>query len=200
MGEITLGSSFGQALSNVAALSHTIIEIGSGSGLGSTACLAHGLSLHACLYAVEAAPERATACSDNYADDQRIHVLQGVVSSNALMTRGQVLDHALYSTIEDHYIQWYTKEADDYTSAVNVADKLPARCDMLLLDGGEFSTWGDWLVLRDMQPTWIALDDVNVIKTNAIASHLVAQGWKRVFHTDERNGSSIFQKPTESLA
>lgn len=195
MGEITSVSSFGKALSCAASCVHTVIEIGSGSGLGSTACLVGGLKDDARLYAVEAAAERARACCANYAHDSRVRVLHGVVSTDALMTRGQVMDHALYPTIEEHYIQCYAKEAADYASAVNVVDRLPRRCDMLVLDGGEFSTWGDWLALRGMQPTWIALDDVNVIKTSAIAARLTASlGWHRVFHTDERNGSSIFRK------
>ena len=197
MGEIGSASSFGQALSETASSAPVIIEVGSGSGLGSTACLVRGLQKEGRLYAIEAARERADACRANHSHDSRVHVLHGVVSRDALMTRGQVLTHALFPAIEGHYDQCYAKEAADYDSAPHVLDRLPKQCDMLVLDGGEFSSWGDWSVLKDTRPTWVALDDVNVIKTSSIADELTVQGWHETFRTDERNGSSIFRRPSQ---
>lgn len=193
MGEVTLSSGFGQALSDAASQCDIIIEIGSGFGEGSTACLASRLKHGGKLFAVEAAKERAEACRLAYIRNPQVHVFHGVISSGALMTREEVTSHPLFGSIEGHYNQCYDKEQDSYATAPNVRSKLPQKTDMIVLDGGEFSTWGDWQVLKDTMPRIVALDDVNVVKTSAIAAELQKKGWTRIFHTDERNGSSIFE-------
>ena len=134
-------------------------------------------------------------CAQKYATDERVTVLSGVISKDAVMAREEVTQHPLFSLIEGHYDQHYAREVNDYKSADQVANELPEQADMLLLDGGEFSTAGDWSVLKDRGAAWVALDDVNVIKTSAIAKELQEAGWQRVFHTDDRNGSSVYWNP-----
>ena len=62
---------------------------------------------------------------------------------------------------------------------------------MVCLDGGEFSTMGDWETLQCKGPKVVALDDVHAIKCHDIKSDLLAAGGELVFYDPERNGSAI---------
>jgi len=66
---------------------------------------------------------------------------------------------------------------------------------MIVLDGGEFSTLYDWIILQKLNPKIVALDDVNVIKTHSIYEELIKNGWVIVAENlQERNGWSILER------
>ena len=71
--------------------------------------------------------------------------------------------------------------------------ELPKMFDMVLLDGGEFTTWYEYLELKD-RCTVLALDDTNVSKCRRIVEDLKAQPerWEILLdNTTERNGTVI---------
>jgi hypothetical protein len=69
-------------------------------------------------------------------------------------------------------------------------------CDVILLDGGEFSTEGDWTALYHPNLKVVALDDTNIMKTSRIYAQLKADpNWRCVYDTPTlRNGAAIFMK------
>jgi hypothetical protein len=75
---------------------------------------------------------------------------------------------------------------------------LPKVIDFLLLDGGEFTTDGDFLTLWDRCRV-IALDDCNPaksVKTIYAKTCLERAGWTKLAGSDEdRNGWVIFERP-----
>jgi hypothetical protein len=73
-----------------------------------------------------------------------------------------------------------------------------SKIDLLLLDGGEFTTDGDFLTLWDRCRV-IALDDCNPaksVKTIYAKTCLERAGWKLLAgDNNDRNGWSIFARP-----
>ena len=66
-------------------------------------------------------------------------------------------------------------------------------CDVVLLDGGEFTTWYEYLAIKDRCKI-LALDDTNVAKCRRIVEDLKAQPgrWKIVLNEPhERNGNVV---------
>jgi hypothetical protein len=73
---------------------------------------------------------------------------------------------------------------------------LPEIFDLVLLDGGEFTTWYEYLAIRDRCKI-LALDDTNVMKCRRIVEDLKAQParWEILIEdTQERNGNVVARR------
>ena len=76
-------------------------------------------------------------------------------------------------------------------------NEIPQIFDVLLLDGGEFTTWYEYQKLKNKCKI-IILDDTNVPKCKKIIHDLKSQPnkWKLIFNSDERNGCAAFSLVT----
>ena len=73
-------------------------------------------------------------------------------------------------------------------------DQIPEQIDLLILDGGEFTTVPEYKVLKGRYSI-VALDDIQALKTKAIHEYLLQKEDHELITTDnERNGFSIFKK------
>lgn len=50
--------------------------------------------------------------------------------------------------LEEHEVPWLSEDEKCLVEAPNVLHLLPNRIDLLILDGGEFSTWSEFLALE----------------------------------------------------
>ena len=83
---------------------------------------------------------------------------------------------------------------DSSQKSENVLNKIPEKIDLLLLDGGEFSTYSEWLKLKD-RSTIIMLDDTTATKCKKINDELKSsENYTLIFETSENNGFSVFEK------
>jgi hypothetical protein len=90
--------------------------------------------------------------------------------------------------------QWLREDLENVDKSENVLNQIPEKIDLLLLDGGEFSTYPEWLKLRD-RSTIIMLDDTTVTKCKKINDELKSsENYTLVFETFEGNGFSVFEK------
>jgi hypothetical protein len=90
--------------------------------------------------------------------------------------------------------QWLKEDLENVDNSENVLNKIPENIDLLLLDGGEFSTYPEWLKLRD-RSSIIMLDDTTVTKCKKINDELKSsENYTLVFETFEGNGFSVFKK------
>ncbi len=65
---------------------------------------------------------------------------------------------------------------------------VPIIFDMILLDGGEFTTWYEYLLIKDKCKVLI-LDDCNTNKCKKIVNDIIHSNlWNIILQTDERNG------------
>lgn len=193
MGQVSPDSQFGQAIIDTlrGMEIHSICEVGAWNGEGTTACLFAGMAGRPIqLYSLEGDPTMYAQAANVWKGIQNVHVIYGTLHRN-VMSRQAVMSHSLYDKIKSHYDLWYaTEEATCLTAPLVIVP----TCDCILLDGGEFSTQGDWDVLKHAQLKVVMLDDTHVIKTSAIRSLLLQSSEWICTHDNpsSRNGWSIF--------
>jgi len=74
----------------------------------------------------------------------------------------------------------------------NILPQIPDQIDLLILDGGEFSTYAEWVVLKDRSKI-IMLDDTKVLKCKQIVTESLADPtYHLLMESDERNGFHVF--------
>jgi hypothetical protein len=201
IGQINLESLFGRIIRRIAADSRytTFCEVGTWNGHGSTKCFYEGLRLryNTTLYSIEGNKEMYEQAKQVWDGVPQVKVMWGTLHRNVL-SREEVEQHPAFDKISLHYKLHYDSE---YKSCKESPLVHIPPCDVILLDGGEFSTKGDWEVLRHPNLKVVILDDTSLIKTSDIRRELLQDpAWTCVEdYPHDRNGWAIFQRsPTSS--
>ena len=99
-------------------------------------------------------------------------------------------------SLDNQHQHWLKEDLTNYNLCPNVFSHIPNSIDLLILDGGEFSTYGEWKVLKDRSKI-IMLDDTNMIKCKRIVEESLQHGnYKTLFSSNERNGFHVFENTT----
>jgi len=89
---------------------------------------------------------------------------------------------------------WFQNDANTrFANVPNILEYLPTQFDLLVLDGGEFTTFNDYLVLRK-RCTYLFLDDINVRKNRLVLRTALDDGFSLLKVTDEANGACLLGK------
>jgi hypothetical protein len=200
MGQINMDCKLGQMIAKIAGDSRysTFCEVGTWNGQGSTMCIYEGIknrpSAH--LYSIEGDPFMMMKAEALWKGNPQVTLLMGTLHRD-IMTEEGVESHPRFHTVRDHYRLHYTTElrAAKLTPLVK-----PPPCDVILLDGGEFSTEGDWKALYHDNLKVAILDDTQVIKTNRILNQLLKDpAWTCLYNEPhDRNGWAIFERAVGS--
>lgn len=172
----------------------SILEIGTWKGLGSTKVIIDSIiendydvkfiSLESNKNFYEIAKNNLNSFSDYvdliYGRIVEKDVVEKFVSDNVLNEEMKV---------------WLKNDLNDYFLCENVINKIPDNIDFLLLDGGEFSTYSEWLLLKDRTKI-VALDDSLVMKCKKIREELLNDNNYELIvdSPTDRNGFAIFKK------
>ena len=196
MGQITLETAFGRELAALGANPryNIFVEVGTWDGEGSTRCLWEGLKDRTDgprLVSFEANRDWWRVASSRWKDVSGVQILWGRLAER-MMSDKEVLEHPQYEKIKDHYALHFTQDERDFATAPLVRMR---RCDVAILDGGEFCGLSDWKAIEPLAPQVVCLDDVNVMKNSAVLEEMLSKGWKMVFRTEERNGAAILEAP-----
>lgn len=201
-GQINRGSLFGERLFKLATdrSFHSFVEIGTWNGEGSTQCLMDGLlsrnddshltSLESDLSMHEAAK---AYWSSRLPLDQapRLKLIHGRLVEEAELLSAEDIqsDHKFR---QHPWLEWRDKDIADYVKCDRVDGLLPEVIDVLLLDGGEFSTYAEFRRLSPRTKV-VALDDTAAFKTERIRKELLADSaWVTLCDLPrERNGIYI---------
>ena len=199
-GQITLDTEFGRKLKELAEdpKYQVFVEVGAWNGQGSTLCLAEGLRGRkdgAQLISFEANKNwwRVAAAFWKGQEGAPVRVLWGRLAER-MMTESEIVENALYDTIKDHFNLHFKQDVEDFASAPLVHMR---RCDVAILDGGEFSGYYDWKAIEPLAPRVVCLDDIRVMKNSKVLVDLMSKNWSVVWMTTERNGAAILVPPPE---
>lgn len=218
-GQILPDSNFGRTLTRLAMHSNTIVEIGCWHGGGSTKCLAAGLVRpEQRMWSIDSSPEMvAEARALN--PDERITFLCGtVVTPEEYDVHGKLLYPKQAGSTPDRFLPPSEPQLSKARLEIAacqklpyVGDQIPEQMELLLLDGGEYSSRFEFLKLMNRAEV-IALDDIrkdtawkNYRNHQGLISPLNSTGWNLMFHRPyERNGWSVFyrvdKRPQGSLS
>lgn len=191
VGHVTPETLFGKLLTWAAGHSEVILEIGGYFGLGTTRCLVNGLNRDSQrLYSLDYDTGPQGHARTIYGNDPRVIFITGtIVKPEEFMP----FEHP-----DPDSKQYWAPERDANTSAPYVLDQIPEKIDLLLLDGGEWTSHVEFTKLGQ-RCKMIALDDTDPAKSNknwrAVAI-LNTLHWNKIGEDiNERNGWSLFRRP-----
>ena len=200
MGQINDDSLFGKIITRIASDEKysTICEIGTWNGQGSTRCVMQGLHNRKqpfTFFSLEADKEFYDKAVRFWSPCPSSLVLLYGSLHNKIMTKGEIAMNPHFHSIKDQYESWYEGEYKNLTQCPRVT--LPvSNVDIIILDGGEFSTEEDWNILKTYNPKIVILDDTCVVKTSNIRKELIeSTEWETLFDVQyERNGWAVFRR------
>lgn len=202
LGQVVMTHTFGKQLFELARNPsfHTYVEIGTWNGRGSTLCLMNGLGARVdgpMLYSLEASQpmlQQAQAfwsAQHPYPVSDRLKLIYGRIIEPDEMISKTALE-SLFAVNPQMEI-FYDQDLVTLEHCPNVIQELPHKIDVLVLDGGEFSSYAEYVRLKPRTQV-ICCDDMLHLKCHKIVQELMEDPeWKVVSKIEkERHGTAIF--------
>lgn len=194
-GQITSKDSVGRWITHLSSLPEvqSIVEIGTWNGRGSSACIIRGVQARA------ADSRRGVQCL-GLEVDKKMHARASrylsrspwfAVVNGSIVNENQ-LDRSNLSGTE---IEWLAEDVRRIREAENIASRIFPKINLLILDGGEFSTYAEFKLLEGRLTGgggWLVLDDTKTRKCSRILTEVkLNPGFSVVYESDERNGVAV---------
>ena len=203
-GQINRGSLLGEVIYNLCLQNDikNIVEIGSWNGMGSTKCIYDAISekkSEYLVYSLESNEEFYNICKENYKNLPKFSnfniVLGTIISPDENMDPMYNYDEIFFNQYSrDTQKSWYMEDLKNCENVPNILDKIPNQIDLLILDGGEFSSLAEFNKLKDRTKYFI-LDDVNTIKNNKVARLMREDKTYQIIHdSNDRNGFLVSKR------
>ena len=202
-GDISADGNQGATLAALAACPQfsRYVEIGTAHGIGSTKRIMNELLARTdeCrLWSLESVRFIHAIAERNWKDADtrgRLVLLHGTAASaDTMMTWEEVQNDPNFAAKSDMYKRGYEKNRAAQNSAPDAMPHLPAEIDVLLLDGGEFSSYAEYKKLGERAKVIFLDDSFSAIKNRRVREELLcANGWKiAADFPNERNGWAVF--------
>jgi hypothetical protein len=197
VGQHSLGTPLGNFIYEYASNPEfkTYLEIGTWNGLGSTKCFVEAFRNRSendyVFYSLECNTEKHNVAKDLYKDIPSVNILNEV-----LLTEMPSDIHDIFPELTNNStLQFYNN--NDFG---NMKDKslfldrsdLPEIFDVILLDGGEFTTYYEYQLLKD-RCRILMLDDTNGCKCKRIVMEMKENPdqWELIVEYTDNNGFVI---------
>jgi len=176
----------------------TIVDIGTWNGLGTTKCVIDAIidsnKSDYKFISIEANENAFPLAKKNLAEYNEYVDLQfGRITNVDDLTHPKDYDTSLFQQFPyEMQLQWFEVTLQEHETAPYIFDKLPDNIDLLILDGGEYSTYGEFVKLKDRFRT-VILDDTNTIKNYNNANYLRRSDMYTVIYDNpnDRNGCMV---------
>lgn len=190
-GQINRGSQLGELIFNLAKNKNykKFLEIGTWNGQGSTKCFIDALWERGDDYSFISIESNV----DFYNQAKNFH--KNNLSPKIQIIHGTIIDDS--DLIEPNSVeeeQWLNNDLKDYKNCQNIWSHIQTKFDVVLLDGGEFSTYQEFLKLKELTKVFI-LDDTKMTKTRRVLKDLNNDiKWILNSSSKDRNGFAVFIK------
>ena len=177
-----------------------IVDIGTWNGLGSTLCFLLALqgNRHTKLITLEINREKQEIAKTNlrnYVNGIDVNFVWGSVISSSEIVDIETVFPELAANAE--YRRWHSIDVANIDASPNAISAIPERIDFVLFDGGEFTSYYDFVKLFPRCDKFIALDDINAPKCQLIRKVLLEHpDWTEIEQMQHRHGFALFQKKT----
>ena len=197
-GQINLDSLFGKIIKDMSMNleNKTFLEIGTWNGLGSTRCFVDGFksrpSSDFIFYSLECNVDKCRDAQRLYNGIDRVHILNEVLYNNEPTNI-----YSIFPELSPNYkgnndfSKWYRVDVENMKKCRKFLDRkdLPEIFDVILLDGGEFTTYFEFQTIKDRCRV-LLLDDTNTNKCRKIVEEIKKDSsWEILIdRPNERNG------------
>lgn len=198
-GQIDKQSNIGRWIELISSLDEvtTIVEIGTWNGLGSSKLIARGVLSNknrrksVNVIGVEVSLEMKNLANKHLKKYSFYKLVWGHIVA------AEQLDGSHLTSEESG---WFESDLKNLLNSPNVLSQLPEEIDMLVLDGGEFSSFAEFKTLESRLKGWIVLDDTDTRKCKRVYDELQnSNSFNLIFSSDERHGTAIFKIKPKSL-
>jgi len=210
MGEVTRNTILGNNIYQLILNNNfeNIVEIGGWDGTGTTQCIIDALvdsnNLSCNVYSVELDENRHMQAVTNFKNCmcKSINFLNGSLHGGDMD-----ISHAK-AYINMHQEEFKQQQKDNFNiffkqnlkllaNCKSMKNKLPTNIDLLILDGGEYTTYHEYITFTtDFSVKYLALDDANMLKSKYIINDILKKGLAQqiiMFDKIDRNGSALIQ-------
>ena len=177
----------------------TIVEIGTWNGLGTTKCIYDGiiasgkkdyyvLSLECNLSFYNEARGNLVPLLNNF------EIVHGTIT-----TLEEILPQMDQEKHARNNLRWLDEEFVHLKNAPNVIDMIPDKIDLLILDGGEYSSSKDWeklhershyIILDDTRPDMVEDHFGHILKNSEVRKYVLSQPEKfKIIEDNQSLGS-----------
>ena len=174
----------------------TYLEIGTWNGLGSTRAFSNGFKNRTdeyIFYSLECNKDKNADAAELYKDNDKIHILNEVIWNERPEDFYQIFPKLLKN---DLHRKWNQVDVINMRNCKIFLDRpnLPEIFDVILLDGGEFTTYYDFKLLKNRCKI-LMLDDTNTDKCKLIVNEISSDStWRIIKQENLRNGFLIAEK------
>lgn len=173
---------------------NNILEIGTWNGMGSTKCVFDAIcGTDKKLISLEINKQMHETAKVFYDNKKEIELIFGKITDE-LIDLNQLSNDFFSDYSFDVKNSWREQDKINLLHCPNVLNRLPKKIDLLILDGGEFTTLNEFNILKD-RSSIIFLDDVNppCIKNYLVRKELLKTSKLIYENLNDRNGYSIFK-------
>ena len=154
----------------------TFLEIGTWNGLGSTKQFVDMLKLRMndyVFYSLECNSDKCNDAKKLYKDLPRVNILNEVLYNDE---PDDFLDIFPQCKTNPMYKEWHRVDIENMKKCDVFLERndLPNIFDVVLLDGGEFTTYFEYRLIKD-RCRYLLLDDINVAKCTKIVEEIKAE-------------------------
>jgi hypothetical protein len=187
-GQITNRTEEGCAIINILQNSgdiKNIVEIGTWNGLGSTLCILHGIqNKDVRFWSLECNREKIISAIESLGDyiDDNVQLLWGSVIDIDTIRSKEYLSNFKELETSEILQKWFNADLNNCEECPNILKQLPDTIDFLLLDGGEFTTYYEFQILKNRCTTH---DNKNVFYIDD--DHLSLKGSELVIKEMSKN-------------
>ena len=160
----------------------TFLEIGTWNGLGSTRAFSIGFAKRTddyVFYSLECNRDKALDAGRLYARNDKMHILNEVIWNEEPSDFYKIFPQCLTNSMYKH---WNTVDIVNMKRCELFLERpgLPDVFDVILLDGGQFTTYHEFQLLKN-RCRILMLDDTNVDKCKLVAQEIESDpSWRVV--------------------
>jgi hypothetical protein len=204
VGQVNRGSKLDEIIYNLCLQDDikNIVEIGTWNGMGTTKCIYDAISEKKgeyLVYSLECNTEFHNIALINYKNLPKLNnfnmILGTIISPEDNKDPINNYDDIFFNQCSrDIQNSWYIQDLENCKKVPNILSIIPDSIDLLILDGGEFSSFAEYQKLKD-RTRYFILDDVNTIKNNEVAILMRKDTNYQIIHdSDDRNGFLVSKK------
>ncbi len=181
----------------------TIVEIGTWNGMGTTKCIYDAIidsnKEDYLVYSLESNKSFYEEAVNNFNSLTKIKnfnlILGKIVEPEDMLNIDSCDDKFFSIHNRNTQKEWLKEDIDNCNKVKNVLDILPKNIDLLILDGGEFSTLAEFNKLKD-RATYFILDDTTALKNFEVSRIMRNDSNYKILHDDpnDRYGFLVSKK------
>lgn len=169
------------------------MEIGAWRGGGSTEILRRRIEhdQRSRLQSLESSKAMFYEAQERHQDAPQVEVIWGSF---------RLIEDLDWHNLSDLEKQWLLADETNLQACRNVTHGLFPEMDLIVLDGGEFSTYSGWRTLQSRVTKWVVLDDTLTSKSARIVAEVdePESCFRLVWRSTERNGTAVWMRERDA--